>query len=880
MSRILKIWACVAVFLSASLVYSQEPAELISPLDEATCISNSFQLDWNPSPGNVKYSLKVSTNADLSDPIVDTTGILSDATFYDFNAPNENTIYYWAVESNYQTTPPIDVRSDTISFKTTKLPLEVTAPDNMADCLSKDVDFSFEDITDALAYVLEVAEDPNFNNIEYTSNTISETTVTVSLLKNDNTYFYRVAYRYNDGSNVCQSDWSPTRTLETRYAAPTVSNPSDLDVGVPKSLDVMWNIVQNTTSYTLQVDDDMDFSSVLVDMITANNNELIELPEDNTRYYLRLNSSDPTCTSDWSETITFLTAYEAPEPTYPINSAECVRIEDTFTWLAVPGAQSYTVQLSESLEFDNIELEVKDIAGTEASIITPKSLTRYYWRVRAEDADNLSAWSEVHTYETTSFPPILKNPEDGDTEVLLNPTLEWESLDPVTFYGVQVADDISFAESSIIFEDMSVNNETMDITLGEYNTAYYWRVSATYSECESGWSDISTFTTVRGWPDLLFPANDSTNISTNPLVRWGEVKGADLYDLELAQTSDFTGTTLVQLYSLNSLANVFTDLNETTQYFWRVRSKNQYGVSDWSPTFRFTTGFDDPDAVVLISPPDASSDLDVDIEFIWGRVKNADNYDFHLSFNSSFSDTVSIITMTTDTNYTVTGLQNNKAYYWRVRSRNNTDVSEWSNYFRFGTIELAPTDAPVLLLPENNAININLVAQKFSWSKVEDADRYELQIAYNESFAESELKENRTGVTDTIFSVFDFEPLTLHYWRVRAKNSGGLGPWSDVSQFTTVDPISVGEDYSSEIMLAPNPVTENAFLTVTEKVMGISKIMIVSVTGKTYPVSEYSMSLGTIELPLKSLSLPIGTYYLWIEGEGFHASLPFQVGIE
>lgn len=88
-------------------------------------------------------------------------------------------------------------------------------------------------------------------------------------------------------------------------------------------------------------------------------------------------------------------------------------------------------------------------------------------------------------------------------------------------------------------------------------------------------------------PNLISPANNSTNINPNTSLNWGNVSLALSYRVQVSTNSNFsnfilnttTNTTNIQLQSLQ--------LNTT--YYWRVCSKNATDSSIWSSVFSFTT---------------------------------------------------------------------------------------------------------------------------------------------------------------------------------------------------------------------------------------------------------------------------------------------------
>ena len=88
--------------------------------------------------------------------------------------------------------------------------------------------------------------------------------------------------------------------------------------------------------------------------------------------------------------------------------------------------------------------------------------------------------------------------------------------------------------------------------------------------------------------ELLLPANGSLNTELRPDFSWEAIDGIDLYTVQLATDSEFNNLVIDEQVA----DRVFTpssDLAIGTEYFWRVRSENSCGGSDWTTAFSFTT---------------------------------------------------------------------------------------------------------------------------------------------------------------------------------------------------------------------------------------------------------------------------------------------------
>jgi uncharacterized repeat protein (TIGR02543 family) len=81
--------------------------------------------------------------------------------------------------------------------------------------------------------------------------------------------------------------------------------------------------------------------------------------------------------------------------------------------------------------------------------------------------------------------------------------------------------------------------------------------------------------------------------------------------------------------------------------------------------------------VTLVYPASGATGVVLPVAFRWNKVTSATNYEFDLSFSSSFATTVASDTTLTDTTKTVSGLLSDTVYYWRVRAKNS---SGWGSY--------------------------------------------------------------------------------------------------------------------------------------------------------------------------------------------------------
>ena len=99
-----------------------------------------------------------------------------------------------------------------------------------------------------------------------------------------------------------------------------------------------------------------------------------------------------------------------------------------------------------------------------------------------------------------------------------------------------------------------------------------------------------------------------------------------------------------------------------------------------------------------------------------------------------------------------------------------------------GRLPNPPATAPMLVLPQNNAAGIPSDA-RLEWTQVTESERYEVEVSLAADIS-SPIAVVQSSSTASVAA--GLANLTRYFWRVRAVNAGGTGPWSAVRSFVTV----------------------------------------------------------------------------------------------
>ncbi len=205
---------------------------------------------------------------------------------------------------------------------------------------------------------------------------------------------------------------------------------------------------------------------------------------------------------------------------------------------------------------------------------------------------------------------------------------------------------------------------------------------------------------LTGFPSqvtLVTPVDD-TVVNTNVVdFVWDSIPVATKYHVQIA--TDAGMKNLVFNDSLADTSVVFSNLNDTNTYFWRVLAENttkEY-IGPWSPIASFSVALP-PSSVVLLTPPNGSSVGDSNVSFTWSANNEADDYWFILDSNINMLDTVYQDPSTQGNTYETASsfyFTVGQTYYWEVLAVNGNGLSNpgtpWS--FTFG--------APSSVTPSN-----------------------------------------------------------------------------------------------------------------------------------------------------------------------------------
>jgi hypothetical protein len=771
----------------SAITMTVQPPALISPANGTTGQPLIRNLSWSAVSGATSYHVQVSRDSTFTTIFAEDSTRISDSLTLTGLA--NSTSYYWRVRS--KDPGGVSIWTSSWSFTTIiaapSMPVLVSPLDSAAN-QPVSLLLSWNKAARASTYYFQVATDTGFVNVANADSTLTDTSKAISGLANNTAYYWRVKAK-NDGGT---SAWSGVRSFFTIVAAPqmaTLTSPIDGASDLPVTPTLAWSTVIGAITYHVQVSTSNTFATVLIDdsTLTLAAKSLSGLAN-GTQYYWRVQAKNAGGVSAWTSPWSFATIIAAPQTpalTSPVDGATGQPLTPTLAWSSVTGAATYHLQVSTVNTFASIFSEDSGLTSPSKALLGLANSTQYFWRVQAKNAGGVSAWTSPWTFTAimaTPQTPTLTSPADGTTGLSLTPTLTWSTVTGAATYHVQMSTVNTF--STVLIEDSTLTSSSRALSGLANGTQYYWRVQAKNVGGVSAWTSPWGFTTIIAaptTPTLTAPTDGTTGLSLAPTLTWSMVNGAETYHVQMSTVNTFA-TILIEDSTLTLPSKALSGLANGMQYYWRVQAKNGVGVSAWTSPWGFTTIIAAPQAPVLTSPVDAAIGQPLAPTLTWSMVASAATYSVQVSTVNTFATILVEDSALTSTSKALSGLSNSTVYYWRVQAKNLAGTSNWTSDWSFITVQPAPL-TPTLTSPVNGSTGVSLAPTLF-WSTVTSAATYHVQVSASNTFA-TILIEDST-LTSASKPLSGLANSTQYYWRVQAKNAGGVSAWTNPWGFTTI----------------------------------------------------------------------------------------------
>jgi len=367
---------------------------LLEPLNNSNTPLD-VTLSWSNLPKALSYRFQISTSSQFSTIVKDTTLALN---FLRINNLVNNSTYYWRVSAQITGQQPIWSAIYSFTAKSSILAKPVLIdPSNNSTGHQLNIQLKWSKVYNAAGYRLQFSESSVFSTLILDTANIVDTAIAIKDLKPAKYYFWRIKANNSSGS----SEWSTIYSFKTYNLplpeTPRPAYPQNNSSRICISPYLSWSSSATAEFYRLQVSEKSDFSTRFKDIggIAFTRLKVTGFSPDIT-YYWRVNATNSTGTSNWSEHYTFSTSSSSPtdfqtmlpssnsvlQLVYPKNSIK-------FMWgsskdMDMGDSIKYTFMLTGS-GFTKTMSNLIDTSLSMDIMNNLKSSTRYDWYVEATD---------------------------------------------------------------------------------------------------------------------------------------------------------------------------------------------------------------------------------------------------------------------------------------------------------------------------------------------------------------------------------------------------------------------------------------------------------------------------------------------------------------
>ncbi|MBD3218116.1 MAG: hypothetical protein GF310_07560 [candidate division Zixibacteria bacterium] len=574
-------------------------------------------------------------------------------------------------------------------------------------------------------------------------------------------------------------------------------------------------------------------------------------------YYWHGRAYNGTTYSGWSSVRTFTVAGtgenvppSVPALSSPNNGATISTVNPSLTvhnsYDSDGDAVVYHFQVAFSNTFSNIVSQKSDVTeggGSTTAWTVPIDLENgdtYFWRVRAFDGADYSAWSNSRSFNIQTGQngvpsvPVVFSPENGAIVNTFWPDLVvYNSVDPdgdFVRYQYQVAASTAF--NTIIAEvsgyDQSASSTTswqVPVQLQD-QTTYWWRVRATDGELYSAFSEPSSFfvnTSLQNNPPSTplanAPGDGETVQATSPVVTVNNSEDEDgdnlSYQFEIWDNQKINlisrSSLITEGYGSTTSWQIDKVLDRAHRYYWKCRAYDGNDYSQWMIWRDFIVASEASDNNPPNTPqaylPQKGDTMSVSSNALLVFNTNDPDgdpltYEFVVCRDYNMNQVVDHGTgvmpgpYLTTPYYVQTSLQSGQEYFWHARAFDGQAYSSWTETRNFVQYDIAVSaeEIPRPLYPvEGNAIATVRPQFRLNTDQTDVGVNFYFEVADNISFdmpIVSGPVPGENGVTKWTPSE-NLKSNSGYYWRARAEKSG----WCDPVTFNV----------TADIHVSPNP---------------------------------------------------------------------------
>lgn len=478
--------------------------------------------------------------------------------------------------------------------------------------------------------------------------------------------------------------WQPTTSCPLP-GVPTLNYPANntAEIALPVVFD--WSDIADVDLYRLQVDDNFNFSSPVIDVQVATSTYNATTLSPAIKYYWRVSAHNSCGWGTFSSDYNFISACQgilpsAPSLISPSNGQADVSTTVTVSWSAVPTASSYQLQIDDNSDFSSLFVN-QGTSATSYDVVGLTNLTTYYLRLQTTNYCGTGSWSQTYSFVTTGSGPAadsivsVVDASNQDYYVYYYNVSPSFSLVQPRLYGGNIGPELMGFGT---LHDASINQGTefdgvyidfvQDVSNNGGNVRIYGEKTATPAVFTT-WTDIGTRTLTTTYVDWTMPATLTAG--------------------EIYRTPDLSAIVneLTQLYSLNGIAFHIRDNGSSGGNCGIFASWDNETYNPPRLVLYPLASNTAPTVPVLVSPIDG---ITINTTKPTLTINNSTDtegglvtYEFQIASDADFTNVIvqsgQVAQGSSTTSWLSTTEFANNTYYWRARSYDGELYSSYSS---------------------------------------------------------------------------------------------------------------------------------------------------------------------------------------------------------
>ncbi len=531
------------------------------------------------------------------------------------------------------------------------------------------------------------------------------------------TYYFLVVSTDAVGNTATSSEGTFVTSATPDTDGPVIS--SVISTSTPATATITWTTDENASALVNYGIDSGYGSASTSNAFETDHVIVLAGLDPETTYHFQVVSVDQSGNVSTSSDLVFTTP-AIPDQTAPVISSVSASTTDTSATIVWN-----TDEVSDSVVSFGTASGIYTASTSIASLTTSHSVnvseliasTTYYYVISSTDAAGNTATSSEETLTTSAAPdltaPLITSVDATSTDT--SAVITW-TTDENASTAVNYGQDETYGNATTSNEFVTVHSVTLE-NLSPSTTYHFQAVSTDQAGNAASSTDL-TFTTAAT-PDTTAPVISSvtaTSTDTGAIIAWNTDESSDSTVMYGTVSGDYVAST-----SASSLATVhsldLTGLSASTTYFFVVSSTDESGNTATSSEQSFVTSAM-PDVIAPLISSIASSTEVTTATVTWNTNEAASSM-IEYGTDESYGSATSSDSSETEHSFSLTGLNANTLYHFRVLSIDAAGNTATSTDLTFTTLVAPDTAAPII--SSVSASTTDSIAQ-ITWNSDELSD--------------------------------------------------------------------------------------------------------------------------------------------------------------